>query len=310
MNKDIIKIENVSLTYKNTNTKALDDFSLKVKENEILGLVGESGCGKSTLGRAIIGLEKFDEGNIYLDGENLDYSKDSELKKLRENIQMVFQDPYLSLDPSMSVKNIINEPLKYLKASLSKEEKEKRILEVMKLIDLDINFLDRKSKEMSGGQRQRVGIARALAITPKVLICDEPVSSLDVSVQAGILNLLKNLKKDLNLSLIFISHDLSVVNYIADRVCVMLKGKVCEIGSKDDIFNNPKHPYSKFLLESVPKIQIEEENEISDDLMEIEYNEKGCPFYNRCELASEICAKEFPKISRENEHIWYCHNNK
>ena len=123
MNKDIIKIENVSLTYKNTNTKALDDFSLKVKENEILGLVGESGCGKSTLGRAIIGLEKFDEGNIYLDGENLDYSKDSELKKLRENIQMVFQDPYLSLDPSMSVKNIINEPLKYLKASLSKEEK-------------------------------------------------------------------------------------------------------------------------------------------------------------------------------------------
>lgn len=310
MNKDIIKIENVSLTYKNTNTKALGDFSLKVKENEILGLVGESGCGKSTLGRAIIGLEKFDSGNIYLDGDNLDYSKDSELKKLRENIQMVFQDPYLSLDPSMSVKNIINEPLKYLKAGLSKEEKEKRILEVMKLIDLDINFLDRKSKEMSGGQRQRVGIARALAITPKVLICDEPVSSLDVSVQAGILNLLKNLKKDLNLSLIFISHDLSVVNYIADRVCVMLKGKVCEIGSKDDIFNNPKHPYSKFLLESVPKIQIEEENEISDDLMEIEYNEKGCPFYNRCELASEICAKEFPKVSTENEHIWYCHNNK
>lgn len=310
MNKDIIKIENVSLTYKNTNTKALDDFSLKVKENEILGLVGESGCGKSTLGRAIIGLEKFDSGNIYLDGENLDYSKDSELKKLRENIQMVFQDPYLSLDPSMSVKNIINEPLKYLKTGLSKEEKEKRIQEVMKLIDLDINFLDRKSKEMSGGQRQRVGIARALAITPKVLICDEPVSSLDVSVQAGILNLLKNLKKDLNLSLIFISHDLSVVNYIADRVCVMLKGKVCEIGSKYDIFNNPKHPYSKFLLESVPKIQIEEENQISDDLMEIEYNEKGCPFYNRCELASEICAKEFPKVSTENEHIWYCYNSK
>ena len=309
MNKDIITIESLSLTYKNTNTKALDDFSLKVRKNEILGLVGESGCGKSTLGRAIIGLEKFDKGNIFIDGEKIDYSKNNELKNLRENIQMVFQDPYLSLDPSMSVKNIINEPLKYLKSNLTKEEKEKRILEVMNLIDLDINFLNRKSKEMSGGQRQRVGIARALAITPKVLICDEPVSSLDVSVQAGILNLLKNLKKDLNLSMIFISHDLSVVNYIADRVCVMLKGKVCEIGTKDDIFNNPKHPYSNFLLESVPKIQIEEENENSNDLMEIEYSEKGCPFYNRCKLASEICAKEFPKVQIENEHIWYCHNN-
>ena len=309
MNKDIITIESVSLTYKNTNTKALDDFSLKVRENEILGLVGESGCGKSTLGRAIIGLEKFDKGSIFIDGEKIDYSKNNELKNLRENIQMVFQDPYLSLDPSMSVKNIINEPLKYLKSNLTKEEKEKRILEVMKLIDLDINFLNRKSKEMSGGQRQRVGIARALSITPKVLICDEPVSSLDVSVQAGILNLLKNLKKDLNLSMIFISHDLSVVDYIADRVCVMLKGKVCEIGLKKDIFNNAMHPYSKYLLESVPKLQVESNDFITDDMMEIEYNPKGCPFYNRCEIRSEICKKEFPNAKIKSGHIWYCHNN-
>ena len=309
-NRDVIlKIENVDLTYDNNkDTKALDDFSMEIYNGEILGLVGESGCGKTTLGRAVIGLEEIDSGKISFMGNDIKYKDKKAIKKLRQNVQMIFQDPFLSLDPTMTVANVIKEPLLYLRKEMKGKERDLRLKEVMKHINMDEKFLNRKSGNLSGGQRQRVGIGRALAIEPKLIICDEPVSALDVSVQASILNLLKELQKELNLTMIFISHDLSVVNYLADRICVMLKGKICEIGNKKDIFENSKHPYTRYLLESIPKINLDEE-EVIEDVEEIEYFSIGCPFRSRCKYATEICKKDFPEKSEEDEHIWYCYNS-
>ncbi|WP_300408619.1 oligopeptide/dipeptide ABC transporter ATP-binding protein [Lagierella sp.] len=307
-NNPLLKIENIDLTYdSNKDIKVLDDFSLDVYSGEILGLVGESGCGKTTLGRSIIGLEKIDYGKIIFEGKEVDYKSGKNLRDIRRNIQMIFQDPYLSLDPTMNVEKTIKEPLLYLRENMTNKQKSIRVKEVMSLIEMDIKLIHRKSKELSGGQRQRVGIGRALAISPQIIICDEPVSALDVSVQASILNLLKKLQRELNITMIFISHDLSVVNYLANRICVMLKGKVCEIGNKDSIFTSCKHPYTKYLLDSIPKINFKEETYEGVE-EEIEYLDNGCPFYTRCKFATKICAREFPEKTEENGHIWYCHN--
>ncbi|MDO4661506.1 MAG: ATP-binding cassette domain-containing protein [Tissierellia bacterium] len=252
MKNSIIKLEEASLSFKlnkKENLKVLDNFSIEIPEGKVLGLVGESGCGKTTFSRVLLGLNKLSDGKyVFL---NKKIEKKSDFRFVRKNMQMVFQDPYLSIDPTMNMKDVLEEPMLNLRKEWDKKTREDKILRLMDLVGLDRTYLDYKSKEMSGGQRQRIGIARALIIEPKVLICDECVSALDVSVQAQILNLLLDIKHQLGITIIFISHDLAVVKYIADEIAIMKSGKICEINSSDSLFKNPQNEYTKYLIDSV-----------------------------------------------------------
>ena len=234
--------------------KAVKDVSFKLYAGETLGVVGESGCGKSTLARAIIGLVEASEGEIIWLGKNLRKQSAKQWKETRKDIQMIFQDPLASLNPRMNIGEIIAEPLKIYQPHLSAAEVKEKVQAMMLKVGLLPNLINRYPHEFSGGQRQRIGIARAIILKPEIIICDEPVSALDVSVQAKIINLLKELQQKLNISYIFISHDLGVVKHIADRVMVMYRGRVVEEGTRDEIFANPKHDYTKLLLSSIPKI--------------------------------------------------------
>ena len=241
--------------------KAVDDVSFYIKKGETLGLVGESGCGKSTLGRTLIRLYDVTDGEILFDGEDISKKSEKELKNFRKRTQTIFQDPYASLNPNMTVKDIIREPLD-IHTNFSKDEKDKIVYEMLKKVGLNKEHATRYPHEFSGGQRQRIGIARALSVKPDFIFCDEPISALDVSIQAQIINLLEDLQKELGITYLFIAHDLSMVKHISDRVCVMYLGKVVEIGSSEDIYENPKHPYTKALLSSIPKIDDDTEEEI------------------------------------------------
>lgn len=254
---NLIDLKNIELTYKykKREHRVLDGINISLSEGEILGLVGESGCGKTTLGRIIIGLEKNYTGEYYYRGNLQNKSDKNEEHIRKKDIQMIFQDPYMSIDPMMNMYDVIEEPLRSLRKDLSKEEIQNRVYEVMDWVGLDRSYLNKKSSSLSGGQLQRIGIARALACEPSILICDEPVSALDVSVQAQILNLMKRIKADLNVSMIFISHDIGVVRYLADTIAVMLEGKICEIKKCDNLFKEPIHPYVKRILDSTPKIK-------------------------------------------------------
>ena len=288
--------------------KAVDDVSFYIKKGETLGLVGESGCGKSTLGRTLIRLYDVTDGEILFDGEDISKKSEKELKNFRKRTQTIFQDPYASLNPNMTVKDIIREPLD-IHTNFSKDEKDKIVYEMLEKVGLNKEHATRYPHEFSGGQRQRIGIARALSVKPDFIFCDEPISALDVSIQAQIINLLEDLQKELGITYLFIAHDLSMVKHISHRVCVMYLGKVVEIGSSEDIYENPKHPYTKALLSSIPKIDDDTEEEILEGDVPSPLNPpSGCRFRTRCKYAKEICSKENPpRVDFGNKHFAYCH---
>lgn len=296
---------------KQSNLKAVDGVNVRLYEGETLGVVGESGCGKSTFARAIIGLVEATEGEVVWLGNDLTKMHEVERRKTRKQIQMIFQDPLASLNPRMSVGDIIAEPLQTFYPELSKQEVKDRVKEMMTKVGLLPNVINRYPHEFSGGQCQRIGIARALILKPKMIICDEPVSALDVSIQAQVVNLLKELQNELGLSLVFIAHDLSVVKHISDRVLVMYLGNAVELGTSEALFANPSHPYTKALMSAVPipdpklerakKIQM-----LEGDLPSPINPPSGCVFRTRCPQATEICAQQKPQIKGSDEHAVSC----
>lgn len=288
------------LSPKKTVIKAVDDVSLSLYPGETLAIVGESGCGKSTTAKSIIRITEPTEGSITLDGKDFGRLSGKELKAARQKIKMIFQDPYSALNPRMTVRDIIAEPIDISGSYKTQAEREEKILEACDMVGLNRDYLDRYPHEFSGGQRQRIGIARAIIEKPDVILCDEPVSALDVSIQAKVINLLKELQDKLGVSYIFISHDLSVVRHVADRVMVMYLGHVVEEGSRDDIFNSPKHPYTRILLDSIPSIGREmpedEQQLIAGDLPSPENPPSGCCFHTRCPYCKEQCRNSAPTL--------------
>jgi len=291
--------------------KALDGIDLEVKEGETLGLVGESGCGKSTLGRVLLKLLPASSGKVEFMGRDLSGLSEAQMKDVRKDIQIVFQNPYASLDPRMTIREILSEPFQ-VHGIASGVELDKKVEELISLVGLSTPMLDRYPHEFSGGQRQRVGIARALALRPKLIVADEPVSALDVSVQAQILNLLLNLKKEFNLTYLFIAHNLDVVRYISDRVAVMYLGRVVEIGDCQTVYNKPLHPYSKALISAAPVPDPEFANSeriiLVGDLPSPANPPSGCRFHTRCPMVQDKCRVDDP-VLREIEpgHFSACH---
>ena len=281
--------------------KAVKDVSFKLYEGETLGVVGESGCGKSTLARAIIGLVEASEGEILWLGKNLRKQSAKQWKDTRKDIQMIFQDPLASLNPRMNIGEIIAEPLKIYQPHLSAAEVKEKVQAMMLKVGLLPNLINRYPHEFSGGQCQRIGIARALIIEPKMIICDEPVSALDVSVRAQVLNLMMDLQAELGLSYVFISHDLSVVEHIADEVMVMYLGRCVEMGTKEQIFKNPQHPYTQALLSATPRLSPElrrQRIKLKGELPSPINPPKGCAFNPRCWKATDKCRNEQPKLEK------------
>ena len=292
---------------------AVSDVSFDIYEGETLALVGESGCGKSTLGRLILNLIEPTSGTVAFDGKVMQELKPEELRLLRRQMQLIFQDPYASLNPRWTVRDIVAEPLETYKVFPASVETTRRVEELLKKCGIRPEFINRYPHQFSGGQRQRVGIARALALNPRLIVCDEPVSALDVSIQAQVLNLLSDLQQEMGLTYLFISHDLSVVRYLSDRVCVMFLGKICEIGNTKDIYDNPMHPYTRFLLEAVPKLdptqRKEDKDMLTGEIPSPVNPPSGCRFHTRCPYATEKCSNEIP-IMREikTNHLIACHN--
>ncbi len=291
---------------------AVDDVSFKLEEGKTLGVVGESGCGKSTLGRTILRLLEPTDGRVIFDGEDITDVKRKDMLRLRREMQIIFQDPFSSLDPKMSVYKIIEEPLKIHKVYKSKKEREARVLELMKIVGLDERYMNTYPHELDGGRRQRIGIARALALNPKFIICDEPVSALDVSIQAQILNLMMDLKEEMGLTYIFVTHDLSVVKHISDNILVLYLGKMVEMTSSDRLFENPMHPYTKALLTAIPIPDLSYKGKEAE-VMKGEVTSPiepppGCRFASRCPNASERCFTETPEFKLvEDDHYVACH---
>lgn len=292
--------------------QAVSGVSFDIAKGKTLGLVGESGCGKSTLGRAVIRLYRPTAGEVWFDGVNIATVTDKQLKKLRCKFQMIFQDPYASLNPRWTVFDIIAEPLVTNAHHLDRAAVKARVVEVMDRVCLATKFIKRYPHEFSGGQRQRIAIARALALNPQLVICDEPVSALDVSIQSQILNLLVELQRELQLSYLFISHDLSAVKHIADRIAVMYLGKVVELANSDELFAKPQHPYSKALIDAVPhpdprKERIRKRIILKGDLPDPMHPPTGCAFNSRCPEVFERCYRDMPKLSTDSAHCTACH---
>jgi oligopeptide transport system ATP-binding protein len=292
--------------------KAVDGVSFEIKQGETLGLVGESGCGKSTTGRAILQLHKPTGGRVFLRELELTGMDDESLRKLRPQMQMIFQDCYASLNPRHSVAKIVSEP-QIIQGLLKPNEIKERAAELLKLVGLDPAFITRFPHEFSGGQRQRIGIARALALNPSFVVCDEPISALDVSIQAQIINLLQDLQERLGLTYLFIAHDLSMVRHISNRVAVMYLGKVMELADREDLFNNPLHPYTQSLISAVPvpKPKLERQRKrviLKGELPSPANPPKGCVFNTRCPLAQAICFEATPEYRQARPgHFVACH---
>ncbi|WGL15914.1 murein tripeptide/oligopeptide ABC transporter ATP binding protein OppF [Microbulbifer bruguierae] len=306
-----IKKENAWPWSKPSNLKAVNGVDLQLYAGETLGVVGESGCGKSTLARAIIGLIKATDGNVLWLGQDLTELDDKALRATRKDIQMIFQDPLASLNPRMTIGDIIAEPLRTLRPDIPRKEVADRVQAMMMKVGLLPNLVNRYPHEFSGGQCQRIGIARALILEPKLIICDEPVSALDVSIQAQVVNLLKQLQREMNLSLIFIAHDLSVVKHISDRVVVMYLGNAVEIGTTEKLFAAPQHPYTQALMSAVPIPDPEKEKNKQIQLLEGELPSpinppSGCVFRTRCPKASADCAQQMPTLQGSAEHQSAC----
>ena len=272
---------------------AVSDINLEIYEGECLGLVGESGCGKSTLGRTLIQLHKPTRGKVFYKGTDISHMKPTEFALYRRQMQMIFQDPYTSLDPRMNVHDIIEEPLRTYKICESREALIKRVLGLMDAGGVPRDFLYRYPHQFSGGQRQRIGIARAIALRPSLVICDEPVSALDVSVQSQVLNLLKDIQENYGLTYLFISHDRSAVRFISNRVCIMFLGKICEIGDSGRIYKNPLHPYTKFLMNAIPvadpHLRGKKKQLLQGELPSPINPPQGCRFHTRCPYVTGRC---------------------
>ncbi len=279
---------------------AVSGVSLKIREGETLGLVGESGCGKSTLGRLMLRLLQPTSGEVLFRGRSITNMNDTEFRPIRREMQLVFQDPYASLDPRMTVRDLIAEPIETWRLCADRAAVTDRVRELLGAVGVPQEFLYRYPHQFSGGQRQRIGIARAIAADPAFIVCDEPVSALDVSVQNQILNLLKELKTSRKLTYLFVSHDLSVVRYLSDRVCVMFLGKVCEIGPTEEVYRHPRHPYTRFLLDAVPlpdpSLRGREIRLLQGDPPSPAEPPSGCRFRTRCPYAQARCAKEAPPL--------------
>ena len=309
--KELVKEFPVTTGSKKGVVHAVSGVSLDIYEGETLALVGESGCGKSTLGRLLLRLIDLTSGQVVFDGTDIGSLKGKALREFRKQMQIIFQDPYASLNPRMNVEKIISEPLITHKVYATKEETRQRVIELMQEVGIPVEFIHRFPHQFSGGQRQRIGIARALALNPRLIVCDEPVSALDVSIQSQVLNLLDDLQDQYKLTYLFISHDLSVVRHISDRVCVMFLGCVCEIGNTEDIYSNPLHPYTRFLLDSVPQPDPEKRDEEKELLVgEIPSPvnpPSGCRFRTRCPYATEKCAQEAPEMRNIQGRQVACH---
>jgi len=315
MNEQVfIEVQNLKKYFSTSKQilRAVDDVSFTISKGETLGLVGESGCGKSTLGRSLLRLEEPTAGKIFIDGQNLLAQSQKQLKFFRRNLQMIFQDPYASLNPRMTAKEIIAEPLDIHKLASGKE-RTRRVEELLELVGLESSSSNRFPHEFSGGQRQRIGIARALAVSPQFIVCDEPISALDVSVQAQIINLLKRLQIEMGLTYLFIAHDLSMVKYLSKRVAVMYLGHIVELGISEDLYAHPMHPYTQALLSAIPipdpkierlRSRIVLKGEIPSPLHSLQ----GCIFSSRCPHATERCKIERPAWKEVTpNHFTACH---
>lgn len=291
---------------------AVSDVSLQIFQGETLGLVGESGCGKSTLGRLLIRLLRPDGGRLLIRGEDVTKLSDREFAGYRRQLQLIFQDPYASLDPRMNVLDLIAEPLRTYHTCRTKEELTKRVLELMDDVGVPGEFLYRYPHQFSGGQRQRIGIARALAADPQLIVCDEPVSALDATVQNQILNLLKKLQESRGLTYLFISHDLSVVRHISDRICIMFLGMLCETGETEEVFRKPIHPYTRFLMNAIlipdPHHRHDETQLLKGELPSAVNPPSGCRFHTRCPYATGECESEVPKMREYGGRMVACHH--
>lgn len=314
MSNDILRVENLKkhfpikkglLLRQVGSVKAVDGVSFSVKKGQTIGLVGESGCGKSTLGRTLCKLYEATEGQIFFEDQDITRLHGSDLKQMRRKVQMIFQDPYASLDPRMTISRIIAEPLRLHKWG-TPNQIEDRVVELLEIVGLKSSYLNRYPHEFSGGQRQRIGIARAIALEPDVIIADEPVSALDVSIQAQVLNLLMDLQEKMNLTYIFISHDLSVVEHFCDEVAVMYLGKIVEKAPAEELYERPSHPYTKALLHSIPKLgqgKIKNRQLLTGDVPSPIDPPSGCHFHPRCPIADSGCKKDYPAFCNiKNEH--------
>ena len=291
--------------------KAVDGVSFEIKEGETFGLVGESGCGKSTTGRAIVKIYNPTEGKIYYKGKDITSIKGDALKEFRRNVQMIFQDPYASLNPRMTVGEIIREPMDIHNIYETKKEREDRVRELLEIVGLKPDHIRRYPHEFSGGQRQRIGIARTLALNPKFIVCDEPISALDVSIQAQVINLLEHIQAEMGISYLFIAHDLSMVKHISDRIGVMYLGHLVEVGDSDDVYHRPLHPYTQALLSAVPIPDPKTAREKQRIVLEGELPSpidppSGCVFRTRCPNATERCAQAKPPTVRVGERLVSC----
>ncbi|MTI67276.1 MAG: dipeptide ABC transporter ATP-binding protein [Firmicutes bacterium] len=324
MNKDkdaIIKVRNLKkyfpvkkgfLKRKVQYVKAVDDISFDIKKGETFGLVGESGCGKTTTGRTIIRLYDVTDGDVIFDGTNISNMKEKDLSSFRKRVQMIFQDPFASLNSRMTVGDIVGEPLDIHKLASGKERQE-RIYYLLKTVGLSKEHASRYPHEFSGGQRQRIGIARALAVDPDFIICDEPISALDVSIQAQVVNMLEDLQKELGLTYLFIAHDLSMVRHISDRIAVMYLGKIVEVAKSEELYKNPTHPYTKALLSAIPIPDPDVTHKRESVTLEGEVPSpinppKGCTFRTRCKYAFETCKNKEPSMKNlGGDHTVACH---
>ena len=314
MENTLIKVRDLSVEFPLKGKKtvhAVSNVSLEVKEHEVLALVGESGCGKSTLGKAMIQLIRPTGGEVTFRDAVITNMPQRAFRDYRRQMQIVFQDPYASLDPRMSVRDIVAEPLETYGVCPGKKETTQKVVELLEAVGLTSDHLYRYAHQFSGGQRQRIGIARAIALNPSFIVCDEPVSALDVSVQNQILNLLKDLQARFGLTYLFISHDLSVVRFIANRVCVMFLGRLCELGDTETIYTDPLHPYTRFLLDAIPKADPHQRRKerllLSGELPSPVNPPSGCRFHTRCPYATERCRTEEPQMHSVEGRMVACH---
>ena len=291
--------------------KAVDDVSFYINEGEVLGLVGESGCGKTTIGRTLLRLCEATEGTVVIDGKDVYAQKKRDLRHMRQNMQIIFQDPYSSLNPRLTVGEIVGEALLEHKIVKNRNEMNERVREVILKCGLSDYHIKRYPHEFSGGQRQRICIARALVLNPRFVVCDEAVSALDVSIQSQIINLLKDLQEEMKLTYLFISHDLGVVKYISDRIAVMYLGKIVELADKATLFNNPMHPYTKALLSAIPRTDPDRKRDriiLEGDIPSASKPPSGCRFHTRCQYATDLCKAQEPEYKDYGgQHFVACH---
>jgi oligopeptide transport system ATP-binding protein len=310
--KKYFPVKNGIINSNNNVIKAVDGVSLEIKRGETFGLVGESGCGKSTLGRTITRLYDVTDGDIFFEGTNIAKLNKKQMKEYYKKMQIIFQDPYSSLNPYMNVKELIDEPLA-LHTSLNKIEREEKIKNLLQMVGLKEADMEKFPHEFSGGQCQRIGIARAVSTNPDFVLCDEPISALDVSIQAQVVNMLEDLQKEMGLTYLFVAHDLSMVRHISDRIGVMYLGSIVEVGRSNDLYKNPLHPYTKGLLSSIPiadpiKANESKRNIIDGDIPSPMNIPTGCRFHTRCPYAKPICSEVSPEQKMvENNHLVACH---